>query len=121
MPLAQLIGDDAIASGADSAIRAYRALRTRYFGRDAYDFGEFSLNAAARRVALAGRHEDALAILRVNEELFPQAASVPITWGNVLLMRGDTTGAAGSFRTARAKDSTNFDARSRRRDIGRQP
>jgi len=43
VPLASIIVDAATAAGADSAIRTYRALRDRYYGRDAYDFGEVSL------------------------------------------------------------------------------
>ncbi len=121
MPLAQLIADDAIAAGADSAVRSYRALRARYHGRAAYDFGELSLNTAARRVAQSSRHDDALALIRLNEEFFPQSPGVQVTRGNVLLMRSDTAGAATAFRAALARDSTNFDARSRLRDIGRQP
>jgi hypothetical protein len=46
--LATVVADAAIAVNADSAARLYRALRERYFGRDAYDFSEFSLNSAAR-------------------------------------------------------------------------
>jgi hypothetical protein len=45
------MSDIATAAGADSAIRAYHTLRDRYYGRDAYDFGEVSLNSAAFRTA----------------------------------------------------------------------
>lgn len=121
VPLGQLIADDAIASGADSATRTYRALRARYYGRAAYDFGELALSTAARRVAQASRHDDAIALIRLNEEFFPRSAGVQVARGNVLLMRSDTAGAAEAFRAALARDSTNFDARTRLRDIGRQP
>jgi len=51
--LATLIQQTDSAAGLDSAVRAYRALRTRYYGRDSYDFGEQSLNTAAFRLARA--------------------------------------------------------------------
>jgi cytochrome c5 len=121
IPLSQLVADDAIAAGADSAIRAYRALRTRHYGRDAYDFGELSLSAAALRVARAARHDDAIALIRLNEEFFPRSAGVQVARGDVLLLRSDSAGAAAAFRAALARDSTNVDARSRLRDIGVQP
>jgi len=35
-PLATIVTETATAAGADSAIRMYRALRDRYYGRDAY-------------------------------------------------------------------------------------
>ena len=43
----------------------------KYYGRDAYDFGEQSLNIAAFRVGQAGKFDDAFALLRLNEGLFP--------------------------------------------------
>ena len=120
-PLNALLTDAAVAAGADSAIRAYRALRQRYYGRDAYDFSEFSLNSAAFRVARAGKIDDALALLRFNEELYPGSSGMYVFRGNINLMRGDTTAAEAAFREAVRRDSTNNEARGRLRAIGRQP
>jgi predicted negative regulator of RcsB-dependent stress response len=121
VPLATLISEAAIAAGADSAVRAYRALRERYHGRDAYDFGELSLNTAAFRTARAGKTDEALALLRVNEEHFPTATALHISRGNVHLMRADTTAAAESFREALRREPNNGEARGRLRAIGREP
>jgi Tfp pilus assembly protein PilF len=57
----------------------------------------------------------------LNESLFPDASALHITRGNVYLMTGDTTRAAGAFRAALQKDPANEEARSRLRDIGRSP
>lgn len=121
VPLAALLTDLALTAGADSAIRVYRALRQRYYGRDAYDFGETSLNTAAFRLGRAGRYDDALALLALNEELFPGSSGMYVFRGNVLLMRGDTTAAATAYREAVRRDSTNMEARGRLRDIGQPP
>jgi hypothetical protein len=121
MPLATLIEETDTAAGADSAVRAYRALRERYYGRDSYDFGEPSLNIAAFRVARAGRFDDAFALLRLNEELFPGSSGMYVFRGNIYLMRGDTTAAAAAFREAVRRDSTNQEAKGRLRAIGRRP
>jgi photosynthetic reaction center cytochrome c subunit len=121
VPLNVLMTDAALAAGADSAIRAYRGLHQRYYGRDAYDFGEFSLNSAAFRLARAGKFDDAFALLRLNEELYPGSSGLYVFRGNVFLMRGDTTAAATAFREAVRRDSTNAEARGRLRAIGRQP
>ena len=121
VPLAQIITEAATAAGADSAIRTYRALRERHYGRDAYDFGELSLNSAAFRVARAGRTDDALSLLRLNEQLFPNTASLSIIRGNVHLMRADTAAAAASFREAIRREPANDEARGRLRDIGQRP
>jgi len=121
VPLFQLLTDVAVAAGADSAVHTYRALRDRYYGRDAYDFGEGSLNIAAFRTARAGKFDEAFALLRLNEELFPNSSAMSVFRGNITLMKGDTAGAATAFREAVRRDSTNLEAKGRLRDIGRAP
>jgi tetratricopeptide (TPR) repeat protein len=121
VPLSALIQEAALAAGADSAIRAYRALRQRYYGRDAYDFGEATLNIAAFRLGRAGRFDEAVALLGLNQELFPGSSGMYVFRGNINLMRGDTTGAASAFREALRLNPQNGEARGRLRDIGRTP
>jgi hypothetical protein len=121
VPLSQQVMDVALAFGADSAVRNYRSLRDRYFGRSAYDFGEVSLNTAAFRLGRENRFDDALALLRLNEEFYPRSSALSVFRGNINLMRGDTAAAAVSFREAISRDSTNTEARARLRDIGQQP
>lgn len=120
VPLFQIIGDAAVAAGADSAIRLYRSLRDRYYGRDSYDFGENTLNSAAFRTGRAGKPDDGLSLLRFNEGMFPNSAALSIIRGNVSLMKGDTTAAANAFREAIRRDPKSDEARGRLRDIGRQ-
>jgi hypothetical protein len=120
-PLSTLIADAALAAGADSAARAYRALRQRFHGRDAYDFGEGSLNAAALRVGRAGKYDEAFALLRLNEEVFPNSPGTSVFRGNISLMRGDTSAAEAAFREALRRDPSSNEARGRLRAIGRQP
>lgn len=107
--------------GADSALKAYRSLHDRYYGRDSYDFGEGSLNTAAFRLAQAGKFDQALALLKQNEQAFPKAASVYVSRGNIALMRGDTSGATGAFREALRRDSTSREARGRLQSLGQKP
>ena len=121
LPLATLLTDAALAAGSDSAIRAYRNLRQRHYGRDAYDFGETSLNTAAFRLGRAGKYEDAFALLLLNEEIFPNSSGMYVFRGNIRLMKGDTTAAAAAFREAVRRDPSNGEARGRLQAIGRQP
>lgn len=118
-PLDVILQDAAITVDADSAIRAYRALRARYFGRGSYDFAESALNIAAFRIARAGKPDAGLALLRLNEELYPRLSATSVFEGNILLMKADTAGAARAFREAIRRDSTNGEARGRLRAIGR--
>ena len=121
VPLATVVSDAGMSSGADSAIRAYRALREKYYGRDAYDFSEMSLNSAALRMARANKVDDALALLKLNEEQYPKASSTYVARGNVFLIKGDTTSAAGAFREAIKRDPMNREAMGRLREIGQKP
>lgn len=121
IPLFTIVGEAAVAVNADSAIRAYRALRQRYYGRDAYDFSESALNIAAFRTARGGKPDEGLALLRLNEELFPNSSGMSVFRGNILLMKGDTSAAAAAFREAVRRDTTNGEARGRLRDIGQRP
>ena len=120
-PLSTLVIDAATAAGADSAIRAYRSLRQQYYGRDAYDFGEGSLNIAAFRLGRAGKYDDAFALLRLNEEMFPKSSGMYVFRGNISLMKGDTTGAEAAFREAIRRDPSNREAQGRLQAIGRKP
>jgi Photosynthetic reaction centre cytochrome C subunit len=120
-PLSTLVIDAATAAGADSAIRAYRSLRQQYYGRDAYDFGEGSLNTAAFRLGRAGKFDDAFALLRLNEEMFPTSSGMYVFRGNISLMKGDTTGAEAAFREAIRRDPSNREAQGRLQAIGRKP
>ncbi len=121
VPLATLLTDVAQASGADSAVATYRALRQRYYGGDAYDFTEFSLNSAAFRLGRANRFDEAFRLLQLNAELFPNSSAMEVFRGNIQLMRGDTTTAAVAFREAVRRDPKNEEALGRLRAIGRQP
>jgi hypothetical protein len=119
MPLEQLIMETAQSSGVDSAARAYRALRERYYGRAAYDFGEPTLDVAAFRLARAGKYADAFAVLQLNESQFPNSSNAATFRGNINLMKGDTAAAIAAFREAVRRDSTNGEAQNRLRQLTR--
>jgi len=119
MSLEQLIQETAQTSGADSATRAYRALRERYYGRAAYDFGEPTLDVAAFRLARGGKFAEAFAILKLNEEQFPTSSNLATFRANINLLKGDTTAAIASFREAIRRDSTNGEAQGRLRALTR--
>lgn len=121
IPLQNILANADSLAGVDSAMRTYRNLRARYYGSDAYDFGEPTLAFTAMRLARAGRIDNGLALLGLNEEFFPTSAGTSVFRGNILLMRADTNGAALSFREALRRDSTNGEARGRLRAIGRTP
>jgi len=118
-PLFTVLADIGTLSGPDSAVRAYKALRNRYYGSGSYDFGESSLNIAAFRLGRANKFDEAFALLKLNEEQFPKSSGLSVFRGNIALMKGDTSAAEAAFREAVRRDSTNNEARGRLRAIGR--
>jgi hypothetical protein len=116
-----LIAATARESGLDSAVKAYRGLRDRYYGRAAYDFGEASLTAAAEELRGQGRFDDAIGILRLNAEVFPNSGQVLYWLGETFLAKGDTAGAVANYRQALQKDPRTFPAARRLRELGQNP
>ncbi len=121
MPLSTLMETVAGSAGADSAIRAYKALRQRYYGADSYNFGESTLNISAFRLARASKFPEAFALLGLNEEMFPGSSGMYVFRGNISLMQGDTVAAGKAFREAIKRDPLNDEAKGRLKDIGQQP
>lgn len=120
-PLSVVMEEVARSAGADSALRAYQALRGRYYGTDAYNFGESSLNIAAFRLGRGGHFDEAFALLRLNEERYPGSSGMYVFRGNISLMRGDTTAAERAYREAIRLNPRNQEAVGRLRNIGREP
>lgn len=59
--------------GAEATIARYRELRASSYGRGGYDFGQGTLNAMGERLLAESRPADALALLSLNREFFPDA------------------------------------------------
>jgi hypothetical protein len=120
-PLSTVISQTAQQSGLDSAVKAYRALRDRYYGRAAYDFSETSLTAAAEELRGQGRFDDAIGILRLNAEFYPNSGQVLYWLGETYLAKADTTNAVANYRQALQKEPRLFPAARRLRDLGQSP
>src|SRR5260370_8228883 len=97
MSLEQLIQETAQTAGADSATRAYRTLRERYYGRAAYDFGEPTLDIAAFRLARAGKYPEAFAILKLHEDQFPTSSTLATFRATITLLTAAPPAPTHSF------------------------
>ncbi len=60
-------------AGLDSTIINYGALRERYYGREAYDFGEVPLTQVAAHVEAGLRSSDAVRLHALNVEMNPKS------------------------------------------------
>ena len=93
---------DAIdAKGADSAVALYRDLRSRYYGRAAYDFGE---QAIPLMLPMADQRAAAIVLLKLNLEFYPQSVSTYQGLAQVSLRAGDTVAALDALNKAIALD-----------------
>jgi len=100
-------------SGLTATTRHYRELREHYYGSEAYDFRELPLVDLARSEARAKRVDNAIGLLALASEFFPNSGMTPAAKGDVYLQKGDTALALASYREALAKDSTLGFVRSR--------
>ena len=77
-PLTDILLVTGVRDGADAAVKQYRDLRSQYYGRGAYDFGEETLLTVARRLANA-RPEVAIPLAELNLEFFPKSVNSLVT------------------------------------------
>lgn len=85
-------------NGIDSTLVKYRRLREEFYGRAAYDFGEWSLISIAEDLARdSKRAEAALMLLNENLTYYPESAGSYARAAETYLAIGDTTRAMIQF------------------------
>ena len=89
--LSEIVSQTLREKGVVAAAEQYRDLHQRFYGRSAYDFGEDTLIGVAQPLA-AGKPDDAIALLKLNLEFYPQS--------------GKTYGAIGYAYTRKYDDPT---------------
>lgn len=109
------------ALGVDSAVAAYGRLRTQYYGRFTYDFGERSLNTLASRLVAGGQQGAARRILELNVEQFPNSAGAAFELARVLEVMGERDRAVAEYRRALSLQPNHRGAQERLRALGQQP
>jgi tetratricopeptide (TPR) repeat protein len=82
--------------GLDSTLTAYGALRQRYYGSAAYDFGEVALADVAGTVARRGRMDDAVRLHALNVEQNPESRFAKQQHGRIALLQAFTALGADS-------------------------
>lgn len=107
--------------GADSAVAVYGRLRTQYYGRGTFDFGERSLSTVAQRLVAQNRQADARRILELNAQQFPNSTGVAMELGRVYEGLGERDRAIEQYRRVLAAQPSNRQAQERLRALGIQP
>jgi len=89
--------------GVDAALRQYRELREKHYGRAAYDFGAPTLNQLAEPLAEKDV-EAAIAVQRFNVEVNPGIATSHSLLARLYLKKGDKAAARAELERAAALD-----------------
>ncbi|HEU5220134.1 MAG TPA: c-type cytochrome [Gemmatimonadales bacterium] len=99
-PIEQIVLAAHTAGGIDSAEAVYRALRQRYYGSAAYDFGEVPLADAADALRTQGKGADAIRLHLLNTSLLPSSGFAHRQAAGAYLAAGDTTSAVSMLEKA---------------------
>jgi hypothetical protein len=79
------------ARGIDSTKTLFKALRTRFYGRNTYDFSDMSVGNIADEIASRPeRRADAIAFLQTQLEVAPQSAGAYMGIARIHVAAGDT-------------------------------
>ena len=104
-------------TGLDSAMTHYRRLRGE-MASGRYDFREGPINDVATALAARNRGADAIRLLEMNQELFPNSADVDVTMAEVYLKGGERDKAIARFRAALVKRPNDQRVQRRLQDLG---
>ena len=77
------------AEGFEAALDQYSAMRDRFYGRGAYDFGENSLNLFGYAVMGQDDLDGAVRVFLLNVELFPESGNAYDSLAEAYMNRGD--------------------------------
>jgi hypothetical protein len=104
--LGDIMFQTTVQQGVEAAATLYRDLRTRYYGRQSYDFGDETLLTVAERLVQA-RPAAAIALADLNVEFNPRSARSYFVKGTAQSRQLDNEGALASFRKSLDLDPDN--------------
>lgn len=90
------------------AVQQYHGLKSKQ--SDVYDFGEGHLNMFGYELLMRGRIDDAVEIFKLNIEAYPQSSNVYDSYGEALMLKGDTTLAIANYKKSLELDPENINA-----------
>jgi tetratricopeptide (TPR) repeat protein len=111
-PLTQILTETLVRDGVPALVTQYDEMRKQFYGRAAYDFGENTLIAVARRIVEV-RPADAIAILEAHLKYFPNSATGYEALGYAYTRRNNDADAIKALEKAVELDPNNITARGR--------
>ena len=104
LSISEVLGKDIAEHGVEHAIAQYLAYKTQR--PSDFVFKEAEMNMLGYQLLWAERTDDAVAILKLTMEEYPNSANVYDSYGDALLAKGDSTEALVNFKKAFARDTT---------------
>jgi hypothetical protein len=107
-------------AGVDSAIARYRFLRNDMVSGK-YNFGEQPVSEVARKLAEQGTYDDAIRLLQMNQEFYPNSVNIDFQLAETYLAKGDREQGIARLRAMLTKNPNDRRARARLQQLGAQP
>jgi tetratricopeptide (TPR) repeat protein len=111
MTLGEELGEVYHTRGLEAALDHYEALRDRFYGRGAYDFGEDALNSLGYTLMGDDDFDGAVRVFSLNVEQFPESGNVYDSLGEAYMNRGDRQLAIESYERSLELNPRNDNAR----------
>ncbi len=108
-------------AGIDSAIARYRMLRERDLITGRFNFGEQPVSEVARQLGEQGQHADAIRLLEMNQEFFPNSTGIDVQIAELQAASGNRDAAIARLRAVLTKNPNDQRATGALRRLGVQP
>ena len=117
MTLEEELGETYRGRGIDDALVLYAELKSEYYGRGAYNFGENALNAFGYEVLGNEDTEAAIKVFTVNTEQFPESANVWDSLAEAYMEAGDNESAIQYYSKSLELNPDNDNAKAKLEDL----
>jgi hypothetical protein len=107
-------------SGVDSAIARYRMLRND-MASGRYNFSEQPVSEVARRLGAQGKHADAIKLLEMLQEFFPNSVNIDVQIAESHIAAGNRDQGIARYRAALAKNPNDRRVQQALQRLGVQP
>ena len=106
--------------GVDSAIARYRMLRSE-MASGRFDFREQPVTDVAENLSTEGRHDDAIKLLQMLQEFYPNSVNIDLQLAETYIAKGDRDAGIARLRAVLAKNPNDRRAQQRLQQLGVQP
>jgi hypothetical protein len=106
--------------GVDSAIARYRMLRNE-MASGRFDFREQPVTDVAENLSAEGRHDDAIRLLQMLQEFYPNSVNIDLQLAETYIAKGDRDAGIARLRAVLARNPNDRRAQQRLQQLGVQP